>query len=110
MINNADRKGGPCHKDQNGVLWAIDHGLTFHTEPKLRTVIWEFCDDPIPTPLLEDLACLQDLLADSELYHMLTDLISLRELKAFEQRIKRLVSTGQFPTLRSGRNVPFPPI
>jgi hypothetical protein len=110
IINNADRKGGHCLKDKNDRIWAIDHGLTFHAEPKLRTVIWEFCHEPIPLALLKDLAHLQNLLEESELGRILADLLSPRELDAFNKRIRRIVSTGQFPTLRSGRNVPFPPI
>ncbi len=110
IINNADRKGGHCLKDKNGVIWAIDHGLTFHTQPKLRTVIWEFCDDPIPTSLIKDLAYLQELLENSDFCRILADLVSSRELDAFKKRIHMLVSTGQFPMLRSGHNIPFPPI
>lgn len=111
IVNNADRKGGHCLKGKNGVIWAIDHGLTFHTEPKLRTVIWEFCDAPIPETLLEDLAHLLNLLeSDGELSRILENLITPREIAAFQRRVGRLVSAGQFPALRSGRNVPFPPV
>ena len=42
IANNADRKGGHCLLDADGQLWGIDHGLCFHAEPKLRTVIWDF--------------------------------------------------------------------
>lgn len=110
IVNNADRKGGHCLKDKNDRIWAIDHGLTFHAEPKLRTVIWEFCHEPVPPAMLNDLAHLQNLLEASELDRILADLLSPRELDAFQKRIKRIVSTGQFPALGSGRNVPFPPI
>ena len=110
IVNNADRKSGHCLKGKNGIIWAIDHGLTFHAEPKLRTVIWEFCEDEIPSPLLQDLARLQDLMEAPELCQILGDLISSRELTAFKKRIERLVSTGYFPAARMGRNVPFPPI
>lgn len=111
IVNNADRKGGHCLKGKNGVIWAIDHGLTFHTQPKLRTVIWEFCDAPIPNVLLEDLAHLLGLLeSKTELSQILADLITSREIDAFKRRVNRLVLAGQFPTLRSGRNVPFPPV
>ncbi len=110
IINNADRKGGHCLKGQDGKIWAIDHGLTFHTDPKLRTVIWEFCDDPIPSALLEDLTHLQNLLKNAELVQILADSITLAEIRAFQKRINMLTSSGQFPRLGSGRNVPFPPI
>jgi uncharacterized repeat protein (TIGR03843 family) len=110
IINNADRKGGHCLKGKDGKIWAIDHGLTFHTEPKLRTVIWEFCDEPIPDELLEDLTRLQEALEGSELLSFMCELISTKEIKAFKKRINYLVSTGHFPALSPGRNIPYPPI
>ena len=110
IVNNADRKGGHCLKGKDGKIWAIDHGLTFHTEPKLRTVIWEFCDEPIPDDLLEDLTRLQAALEGSELLDFMDELITTREIKAFKKRINYLVSTGHFPALSPGRNIPYPPI
>ena len=46
--NNADRKGGHCLLDADGEIWVIDHGVCFAVEPKLRTVIWTFVDEPLP--------------------------------------------------------------
>ncbi len=110
IVNNADRKGGHCLKGKNGTIWSIDHGLTFHTHPKLRTVIWEFSNETIPTPLLNNLAHLQSLLEEAELCRILADLISAQEFEAFKMRVKGLVSNGQFPAIRSRRHIPFPPI
>jgi hypothetical protein len=110
IVNNADRKGGHCLKGKDGRIWAIDHGLTFHVEPKLRTVIWEFCDEPIPDLLFQSLNHLEKLMHGSEFCQALDDLISSKEIKAFRQRIAQLVSTRQFPKSRAGRNVPYPPI
>ena len=110
IVNNADRKGGHCLKSKNGEIWAIDHGLTFHTEPKLRTVIWEFSDEAVPGHLLQDLIRLQSLVGEPEFCNIMAALISSREIEAFKARLNRLVSTGYLPPLRSGRNVPFPPI
>jgi uncharacterized repeat protein (TIGR03843 family) len=111
IVNNADRKGGHCLKGLDGILWAIDHGLTFHPQFKLRTVIWEFCDEPIPPTLLANLTNLQQLMVDSsELWQIMQQFISDRELNALRQRIDCLVSTGYFPSMHAGRNVPFPPI
>ncbi len=42
VANNADRKSGHCLLTPDGHIWAIDHGLCFHADPKLRTVIWDF--------------------------------------------------------------------
>jgi uncharacterized repeat protein (TIGR03843 family) len=110
IVNNADRKGGHCLKDRNGKIWAIDHGLTFHTDPKLRTVIWEFSDDPIPASQIDDLTRLLEWVGKPDLCAVMADLISQPEIEAFKLRIARLVNTGQFPSLRPGRNVPYPPI
>jgi uncharacterized repeat protein (TIGR03843 family) len=49
VVNNADRKGGHCLLSPDGTIWVIDHGVCFHEEPKLRTVIWSFVGEPIPT-------------------------------------------------------------
>ena len=51
VANNADRKGGHCLIDADGHVWGIDHGLCFHIEPKLRTVIWDFGGEPLPAEL-----------------------------------------------------------
>ena len=54
--NNADRKGGHCLLDADGDVWMIDHGVCFAVEPKLRTVIWTFIDEPLPADAVADLA------------------------------------------------------
>lgn len=110
IVNNADRKGGHCLKGANGTIWAIDHGLTFHADPKLRTVIWEFSDEPISADRLNDLAHLQTLLDNPELCQVLVDLIAPQEIDRFKRRVSALVNSGRFPALRPGRNVPYPPI
>ena len=56
LANNADRKSGHCLLGEDGHIWAIDHGLCFHDEPKLRTVIWDFAGEPMPDELLADVA------------------------------------------------------
>jgi hypothetical protein len=87
------------------------HGLTFHTDFKLRTVIWEFCEEKIPTPLVKDLERLQFQMAEaSELCQILVQFISTREVQAFKKRIERLLSAGRLPELHPGRNIPFPPV
>jgi uncharacterized repeat protein (TIGR03843 family) len=111
ITNNADRKGGHCLKDKTGQVWAIDHGLTFHSDFKLRTVIWEFCEEDIPARLTQDLERLRNALGESaEFCQILSQLISSREIQAFRRRIERLLTAGHLPMLNSGRNVPFPPI
>ena len=56
LSNNADRKASHCLKDWGGRIWSIDHGLTFHQDPKLRTVIWDFAQEPISSYLMEQIA------------------------------------------------------
>jgi hypothetical protein len=111
VVNNADRKGGHCLKDKQGHIWAIDHGLTFHADHKLRTVIWEFSDEAIPLPLFEDLRRLQSLLAESfELCRVLEQILSSVEIRAFQRRVEELLKTASFPEWYPGHNVPYPPI
>ncbi len=111
VVNNADRKAGHCLKGDDGQLWAIDHGLTFHADFKLRTVIWDFCRQRIPAPLVDDLTRLQNLLAASfALRPLLRQFISRRELDALKKRVDFLLTAGHFPDVHGGRSVPYPPI
>jgi uncharacterized repeat protein (TIGR03843 family) len=112
IVNNADRKGGHCLRAKDGQLWIIDHGLTFHTDFKLRTVIWEFCEEAIPTPLLKDLERLQSYMdqESTDFCQILTQFISIREVQSFKRRIDRLIKAGRLPELHPGRNIPFPPV
>jgi uncharacterized repeat protein (TIGR03843 family) len=112
IVNNADRKGGHCLKGKDGHIWTIDHGLTFHQEYKLRTVIWDFAGQPIPDDIMEDLNRLQQTLnqPSSSLVSELRNLISDREIKMFRHRLDRITAAGTFPRPGAGRNVPYPPI
>jgi len=64
VINNADRKSGHVLVDAGGRLWAIDHGVTFHAERKLRTVIWDFAGESMPEGIATDLGAFVALLDD----------------------------------------------
>jgi uncharacterized repeat protein (TIGR03843 family) len=112
IVNNADRKGGHCLKAKDGHIWTIDHGLTFHPEYKLRTVIWDFAGQPIPADILTDLGRLQHTLnqRSSPLLAELKYLITDYEIKMFKRRLDQLIASGTFPSPGAGRNVPFPPI
>ena len=59
LANNADRKSGHCLKGNDGRLWAIDHGICFHAEPKLRTVLWDYAGKPLRPDILADLRALR---------------------------------------------------
>jgi uncharacterized repeat protein (TIGR03843 family) len=109
IANNGDRKGGHCLIDHDGWLWGIDHGLTFHQQGKLRTVIWDFVGEPISTALLEDVERLQRKLecvdaAVAELDAMLEK----GERKALRQRVERILTARRFPEPPPWRPVPWP--
>ena len=52
LANNADRKGGHLLVDRSGHVWAIDNGLSFHVDAKLRTVMWDFAGEELPVPIV----------------------------------------------------------
>jgi uncharacterized repeat protein (TIGR03843 family) len=109
IVNNADRKSGHCLLDREGRLWAIDNALTFHEELKLRTVIWDFAGQSLPTEVLAALQALRgSLVKDSPSYQALQQLLSDREVTAFRRRLHRLISAGHFPEPGPGRAVPWP--
>jgi uncharacterized repeat protein (TIGR03843 family) len=109
IANNADRKSGHCLVDLNGQLWAIDNALTFHSEPKLRTVIWDYASQSLPEDLLTDLQALQDILVgESQLGQALNQLLDEREVAAFKRRLRWLIEERCFPQPGPGRVVPWP--
>jgi uncharacterized repeat protein (TIGR03843 family) len=109
VANNADRKSGHCLVDHDGRLWAIDNALTFHDEPKLRTVIWDFAGEPLPAGVLADLGDLREALADgAPLSQALGVLLSDAEISALRRRLVRLIRAGCFPEPGPGRPVPWP--
>ena len=102
--NNTDRKSGHVLLGTCGDIWAIDHGVCFNAEPKLRTVIWEFADEPIPDALLADLdRVARDL--PEELVHTLGH----EEVEALAGRLGLIVRTGIFPEPDPNRHAyPWP--
>lgn len=110
LLNNADRKGGHLLLDAAGKVWLIDHGLCFHTEKKLRSVIWDFGGLRVPRALLEDVRrLLQALQPDAELGKTLTALLSVDEVQALRSRAERLLTRPIFPRpSRRVRQFPWP--
>jgi uncharacterized repeat protein (TIGR03843 family) len=90
IANNADRKGGHLLRTDAG-LHGIDHGVTFHEEPKLRTVLWGLIDEPVQVDLLETV---QRALPDLE---RLDQWLTLTEVRATTQRARQLLAAGTFP-------------
>jgi uncharacterized repeat protein (TIGR03843 family) len=103
VANNADRKAGHCLLAPEGV-YAVDNGLCFHVEPKLRTVIWDFGGEPIPGGLLADM---RGFLA-APLPAELAALLAPAERAALEGRAHALVKGGRFPIDASGVRYPWP--
>jgi hypothetical protein len=98
VINNADRKAGHVIEDENGRLWAVDHGLAFNVEPKLRTVIWTFANDQVDTEVRSRLLCLRGLLADGGgLADELATLLSPPEAHAALRRVEAFLATARYP-------------
>jgi hypothetical protein len=111
IANNADRKSGHCLLDNAGRVWCIDHGITFHADYKLRTVIWEFAGQPIPAPLLDDLQLLQAHLSRSNSEaEALARLLSPGEMDALSHRLDVLLTTKTFPEPGPYRAIPWPPV
>ncbi len=101
VLNNADRKADHLLIGDGDKLWGIDHGLTFHTQIKLRTVLWHFVGSRVPKDDLEDLRRLCDQLsAGTSDATRLRELISTGEWTAFRDRVSRVVDSGCFPDPR----------
>jgi uncharacterized repeat protein (TIGR03843 family) len=111
LTNNADRKGGHCLLDPSGRVWCIDHGITFHAEEKLRTVIWDFQGTPVPAELLDDVRRFaEELSRDAELCAQLAALLSPRELLRLQERAALILSRGVYPSPPQYRPYPWPMI
>jgi len=113
IVNNADRKSGHCLIGSDERLWAIDHGICFHTEYKLRSVIWEFGGGPIEDNLLQDLRQLHCCLSnqEEELSQQLYELLNVDEYDALLNRIDQLSHRQCYPMPQPHRrNYPWPPV
>jgi uncharacterized repeat protein (TIGR03843 family) len=104
VANNADRKSGHCLLGPDNLIYAIDNGLTFHTELKLRTVIWDYAGEPIPKRLLEDL---KRFVKDG-LPAPLAEILAPAEQQALLVRAQALSDYARFPEDRSGHRYPWP--
>ena len=103
LANNTDRKSGHCLLGGDGWIWAIDNGLCFHADPKIRTVIWEFGGERIPSGLLEDIEAVLPRV------DALSVFLDVEELDALSSRAKRLLKVRTFPLADPmGRCYPWP--
>jgi len=104
VANNTDRKSGHCLVSVGDELFGIDHGLCFHEDFKLRTVIWEFAGEAVPAALLADLEALR---ADG-LPAALTELLDDAEQEALLDRVDMVIGLGHFPIDGDGHRYPWP--
>ena len=121
LINNADRKGSHIILDDSGKIWLIDHGICFHIDEKLRTVIWDYAGEEIPAQLLADVKRLRDILLplnkqppefeSSDLVRELGKYLNKQEIAAIIRRADRLLENGCYPNPDlSRRQYPWPPV
>jgi len=109
VLNNADRKGGHLLLDSAGSLYGVDHGICFHSQEKLRTLLWGWAGEPLTDEAVQVLTRLGadlDGLLGEELHEHLTR----REVAAATERVRKLLRTTRHP--RPGRDwpaVPWPP-
>ncbi|MCC3292139.1 SCO1664 family protein [Arthrobacter sp. zg-Y1110] len=96
LVNNADRKGDHVLAMADGHRYGVDHGLTFHSDHKLRTVLWGWIGDELSAEELEGVDRVLEGL-DGELGSQLAKLLTAEEVASFAARCDRLRSAGVFP-------------
>ncbi|MEQ8717172.1 MAG: SCO1664 family protein [Acidimicrobiales bacterium] len=104
IANSTDRKGGHCLFDSNGEIWAIDNGLSFHTDFKLRTVIWDYAGETIPADIVAEVASF----IEGGPPESFADLLDDDEVDAAMRRASALITDGCFPVDHTGRRWPWP--
>lgn len=111
ITNNADRKSGHCLFDEQDRVWVIDHGLTFHVDPKLRTVIWDFAGERLPQTLCGDVERTLTELERGSLAAAMEELISPPEIRVLKRRLRGVLDPEwRFPSPSSAWSVPWPPV
>lgn len=108
VTNNADRKAGHCLMGEDERVWAIDHGVCFHAEPKLRTVLWDLAGHPLEAADVADLEALAAAAAGGGLAERLAELLAADEIAAVVERSLGLARAGRLPAPGSGRAYPWP--
>ncbi len=112
LINNADRKGGHILRTESGELRGIDHGLTFHDESKVRTVLWGWSGESFSDEICSALHRLQSEIREhTELRHECETYLSPREFAAFQERLRELLESPVYPQPDSSYpSLPWPPM
>jgi hypothetical protein len=111
ITNNADRKSGHCLFDADDKVWVIDHGLTFHVDQKLRTVIWDFSGEPLPPELCGDIERTLVELQRGRLAKRLGELLRPGEIRVLKRRLRGVLDPAwRFPEPTSAWSIPWPPV
>lgn len=109
VVNNTDRKGGHVLAMADGRRLGIDHGVCFHVEDKLRTVLWGFAGEPLTEDEISGLVNLGGRLLGPDAGG-LADLVTAQEIRRTIQRVDRLLEEGAFPLPEPGwPALPWPP-
>ena len=109
LINNTDRKIGHLLPSQTGKLFVCDHGVCFHEEDKLRTVLWQWREEPLSSGEYEKLLDIRARF--DEFRKMAADLLTEGEIDATLARINRMIESSVFPSpSEDWPAVPWPPI
>lgn len=108
VTNNADRKGGHCLLDSEDRIWGIDHGLCFHIQYKLRSVIWDWAGEEVPRGWLDQLALAVAALKAGSDGANLAELLNSHEIEAIAVRAEALIASGHFPVPGQQRHYPWP--
>jgi uncharacterized repeat protein (TIGR03843 family) len=104
LLNNGDRKGGHLIIDSESRIWAIDHGLCFHVEPKLRTVMWDFAGEELPAEMIPAFELCADTVPGP-----VAALLERDECEALRGRAAKLVRRPRYPSPRDDyRAYPWP--
>lgn len=104
LINNADRKGGHVLASR-GRVFGVDHGICFHTEDKLRTVLWGWAGQRLTEDERNRVQTVQDCAVEA-----LDRLLAPDEIEALLLRSEQLLQTGRFPyPAGDWRDIPWPP-
>ena len=109
VANNADRKGGHLIPLPDGHVYGVDHGVSFHQQDKLRTVLWSWSGQPLPDDAVDTLSQLRARL-EGDLHDTLSALLTRREVAAVRRRVDRLLISRRYPE-PSGEwpAIPWPP-
>ena len=108
VVNNTDRKIGHLLPKSDTEVYGCDHGVTFHEDDKLRTVLWQWADKPLNHEEIDKLSTLEKSVNAQQ--SEILNLITVNEFNALLARINRLLSESRFPApSEEWPSVPWPP-